>query len=88
MASTFITMSSVGFYATPSIGVPDNKCGSSLNKLSSFGSVSSSTFGRSQNVFLRRARSPRIYAAKNLYFNKDGSAIKRLQVSLSISLVV
>ncbi|KAG5517767.1 hypothetical protein RHGRI_038220 [Rhododendron griersonianum] len=73
MASTFITMSSVGSFAAPSIGVPDNKFGS-------FGSISSSSFGRSQNVFLRRARSPRINAmAKELYFNKDGSAIKRLQ---------
>lgn len=82
MASTFITMSSVGSFAAPSIGVPDNKFGS-------FGSISSSSFGRSQNVFLRRARSPRINAmAKELYFNKDGSAIKRLQVSISISFVV
>ncbi|KAI8526423.1 hypothetical protein RHMOL_Rhmol13G0306400 [Rhododendron molle] len=73
MASTFITMSSVGSFAAPSIGVPDNKFGS-------FGSISSSSFGRSQNVFLQRARSPRINAmAKELYFNKDGSAIKRLQ---------
>lgn len=67
MASTFIAMSSVG-----SIAAPSNKLASS-NKLS---------FGRRQNVALRKTRVPKIYAAKELHFNKDGDAVKKLQVSI------
>ncbi|GFZ18146.1 chaperonin 60 beta [Actinidia rufa] len=80
MASTFIASSSVGSFAATGTCVTDRKLGSSLNKSSSFGSISSRSFGRRQNVVLRRTRSPRITAmAKDLYFNKDGSAIKKLQ---------
>ncbi|MQL68241.1 hypothetical protein Taro_000501 [Colocasia esculenta] len=51
-------------------------------QLSSLASISSSSFSYSRrNVCLRRRRAaPRIQAmAKELYFNKDGSAIKKLQ---------
>lgn len=73
MASTFAGMSSAGPLAAPS---------TSSNKLSSVANISSSAFGSRRNVVLRKARSPKITAAaKELYFNKDGSAIKRLQVS-------
>ncbi|THG12527.1 hypothetical protein TEA_010753 [Camellia sinensis var. sinensis] len=80
MASTLAGMSSVGSLAAPSARVTDKKFATSLDKLSSFTSISSSLFGRRQNVALRRTPSPRINAmAKDLYFNKDGSAIKKLQ---------
>ncbi|KAF5937305.1 hypothetical protein HYC85_024811 [Camellia sinensis] len=80
MASTLAGTSSVGSLAAPSACVTDKKFATSLDKLSSFTSISSSLFGRRQNVTLRRTCSPRINAmAKELYFNKDGSAIKKLQ---------
>ncbi|THG19613.1 hypothetical protein TEA_019034 [Camellia sinensis var. sinensis] len=80
MASTLAGMSSVGSLAAPSARVTDKKLTTSLDKLSSFSSISSSSFSRRQNVALRRTPSPRINAmAKDLYFNKDGSAIKKLQ---------
>ncbi|KAM1759960.1 hypothetical protein ACFX12_002885 [Malus domestica] len=46
------------------------------------GSTTSSPLG--QNVALRRTRSPKICAmAKELHFNKDGSAIKKLQTGVN-----
>ena len=81
MASTFTAMSSVGSFVAPNGRVMDKKLTSSSNRLSSFASISSTTFGRRQNVVLRRTRLPKISAAKELHFNKDGSAIKKLQVS-------
>lgn len=76
MASTFAAMSSVGSLAAPSGRVVDKK----FQKLSSSSSISSCSFARRQNV-VRRTPSPRISAmAKELHFNKDGSAIKKLQV--------
>ncbi|GFP93734.1 rubisco large subunit-binding protein subunit beta chloroplastic [Phtheirospermum japonicum] len=80
MASTFAGMSSVGFLAAPGSRVLDDKLTTSSNKLSSVASISSSSFGRRKKVVLRKARSCQITAAaKDLYFNKDGSAIKKLQ---------
>lgn len=85
MASAFTTMSSVGSLAAPGGRGMDKKLATSSDRLSSYASISSSSFGRRQNVVLRRTRSPRINAmAKDLYFNKDGSAIKKLQVSLCV----
>lgn len=82
MASTFTAMSSVGSVGAPNAHVMDKKLTSS-KKLSSFANISASSFGRRQNVVLRRLRSPKICAmAKELHFNKDGSAIKKLQVNL------
>ena len=37
-----------------------------------------------KNVRLQRRANFRVKAAKELYFNKDGSAIKKLQVSFTI----
>lgn len=84
MASTFAAMSPIGSMVSPNGRMTDKKLASSSNKLSSFASISSSSFGRRQSVALRRTRSPKIYAAKDLHFNKDGLAIKKLQVSLSV----
>ena len=82
MASTFTAMSSVGSLAAPGCRVMDKKFASS-DKLSSSASISSFSFARRQNVMSQRNRSPKICAmAKELHFNKDGSAIKKLQVSL------
>lgn len=79
MASTFAAMTSVGSLAAPSSRVIDRK----FDNLSSRASISPFSFSRRHNVVLRRTRSPRICAmAKELHFNKDGSAIKKLQVSL------
>lgn len=70
MASTFSATSSMGSSLAPP-----------SNRLSSFVSISSSSFGRTQSIAQRKARFPKIYAAKQLHFNKDGTAIKKLQVS-------
>lgn len=63
----------------PNGRMTDKKRASSSNKLSSLASISSSSFGRRQSVALHRARTPKIYAAKDLHFNKDGYAMKKLQ---------
>nr|KJB76678.1 hypothetical protein B456_012G100200 [Gossypium raimondii] len=82
MASTFTTTSSVGSFVAPNGLVMDKKLSSSSNWLSSLASISSSSFLSRRNVVLRRSRLPKISAVKELHFNKDGSAIKKLQVSL------
>ena len=82
MASTFTAMSSVGSFVASNGRVMDKKLASSSNRLSSFASISSTSFASRQNVVLRRSRLPKISAAKELHFNKDGLAIKKLQVSL------
>ncbi|KAM0038647.1 putative chaperonin Cpn60/TCP-1 family, groEL-like apical domain superfamily [Helianthus debilis subsp. tardiflorus] len=78
MASTFAGVTAVGSLASSSNTT-------SSNKLSSFASISSTSFGRRQNLALRRApQSSQIKAAaKELYFNKDGSAIKKLQIGVN-----
>ncbi|KAH9625017.1 hypothetical protein KSS87_008085 [Heliosperma pusillum] len=76
MASTFTGISTVGTLATPT----PHKPLAYSNNLSSFASISSATLGRPHNVLPRKSRSLRINSmAKDLYFNKDGSAIKKLQ---------
>ncbi|XP_073139035.1 ruBisCO large subunit-binding protein subunit beta, chloroplastic-like [Henckelia pumila] len=81
MASSFVGMSSVGSLAAPGGRMMDEKLAVSSNKLSSLASFSASSLGRGKSaVLFRKARSPQITAAaKDLYFNKDGSAIKKLQ---------
>ncbi|KAK2992589.1 hypothetical protein RJ640_013209 [Escallonia rubra] len=84
MASTFAAMSSAGSLAAPGSRVMDKQLATSSNKLSSFATISSSSFGSRRNVVLRKSRSSRITAAaKELYFNKDGSAIKKLQTGVN-----
>ena len=86
MASSFATMSSVGYFTLSGSHTMDKKFLCSSRRLSSFASISSNSFGGGkQNVFLQKKCSPRVRAmAKELYFNKDGSAIKKLQVSLQL----
>ncbi|TYI07478.1 hypothetical protein ES332_A10G230300v1 [Gossypium tomentosum] len=83
MASTFTAMSSVGSFVAPNGLVMDKKLPSSSNRLSSLASISSSSFVSRRNVVLRRSRLPKISAAKELHFNKDGSAIKKLQTGVN-----
>ena len=83
-------MTSVGSLAAPCGRAMDKKAVSSAEKLSSFASTSSTfLLGRSQNVVLRKSRSAKINAmAKELYFNKDGSAIRKLQVAHALCMEV
>lgn len=76
MASTFTATSSIGSMVAPNGHKSDKKL---TNKLSS------SSFGRRQNVCPprpRRTGSAIVCAAKELHFNKDGTTIRRLQVSI------
>uniref|UniRef100_A0A1J3GMN7 Chaperonin 60 subunit beta 3, chloroplastic n=1 Tax=Noccaea caerulescens TaxID=107243 RepID=A0A1J3GMN7_NOCCA len=73
MASTFSATSSMGSSLAP----PPS------NRLSSLVSVSSNSFGKSQSFAQRKARFPKIYAAKQLHFNMDGTAIKKLQAGVN-----
>ncbi|XP_042000344.1 ruBisCO large subunit-binding protein subunit beta, chloroplastic-like isoform X2 [Salvia splendens] len=83
MASTFAGLSSVGSLAAPG-RVLDDKITVSSSRLSSLSSISASSLGRRKNVVLHKTRPSQITAAsKDLYFNKDGSAIKRLQVGVN-----
>lgn len=87
MASALSTISIVGSLAASNSLATDKKLSVSSNKLSQFSSLSSITStsfaSRRQHLHLQKRCSPKIRAmAKELYFNKDGSAIKKLQVSL------
>lgn len=81
MASAFGTISTVGLAAAPSSFAKEKRLSAS-EKLSSLASISSSSVSaRTQSVRLQKKHSSKIRAmAKELYFNKDGSAIKKLQV--------
>lgn len=86
MAATFYAMSTVGAIASPSNVRPNKKLFASEQKFSQFSSFSSispiAISGRTQSLcYLRRGNSKINAMAKELYFNKDGSAIKKLQVS-------
>ncbi|MFQ6649878.1 hypothetical protein Gotur_022720 [Gossypium turneri] len=70
MASAFPAMSSVGSFVSPNGLVMDKKLSSSSNRFR-------------RNVVLRRSRLPKISAAKELHFNNDGSAIKKLQTGVN-----
>lgn len=84
MASTFAGMSSVGSLAAPSSRVADNKFATSTNKLSSLASISPSSLTGRRNIALCKTRPLQISAAaRELYFNKDGSAIKKLQIGVN-----
>ena len=86
MASASYTLSTLGAIASPSNFRTDKKLLASKQKLSqfsSFASISSSSISsRRQSLGSLRRGNCKINAmAKELYFNKDGSAIKKLQVS-------
>ncbi|XP_019179236.1 PREDICTED: chaperonin 60 subunit beta 2, chloroplastic-like [Ipomoea nil] len=73
MTSTFAGMFSAGSLAPPSSCMKDNRL-----------AISSSSFGRRKNIVLCKTRPCQITAAaKELYFNKDGSAIKKLQIGVN-----
>ncbi|XP_071712154.1 ruBisCO large subunit-binding protein subunit beta, chloroplastic-like [Rutidosis leptorrhynchoides] len=79
--SSINPMMSIGTY-----GTLDAKLNTtSARSLSSFGSISSVPFtNRRRNVVLQRKVNLKVNAmAKELYFNKDGSAIKKLQAGVN-----
>ncbi|RZR76252.1 hypothetical protein BHM03_00000917 [Ensete ventricosum] len=87
MAATFYAMSTVGAIASPSNVRPNKKLLASKQKFSQFSSFSSispiAISSRRQSLCYSRRSNSKINAmAKELYFNKDGSAIKKLQVEL------
>ncbi|EEE64974.1 hypothetical protein OsJ_19883 [Oryza sativa Japonica Group] len=77
MASTFGATSTVGLMAAPT-GIVSDKKPSSLSSVSSV-----SVASRPRNARLQRKCNFRVKAAKELYFNKDGSAIKKLQTGVN-----
>ncbi|KAF6164242.1 hypothetical protein GIB67_010212 [Kingdonia uniflora] len=82
MASALTTISSVGFVAAPSSTIMDKKLANTY--LSSFGSISSISYtGRRQNAASQRRYSLKVRAAKELHFNKDGSATKKFQIGVN-----
>ncbi|KAJ0007937.1 hypothetical protein Pint_29685 [Pistacia integerrima] len=82
MASSFTATSSV---ASPCRGRMDDRILSSSSRLSSLASMSSSAFvGRRKDVNLQKRRSLKVKAmAKELHFNQDGDAIKKLQAGVN-----
>ncbi|GJQ93087.1 RuBisCO large subunit-binding protein subunit beta, chloroplastic [Tanacetum coccineum] len=74
-------MMSIGTFGTADTKISNT----STRSLSSFASISSAPFAsRRRNVVLQKKVSPKVKAmAKELYFNKDGSAIKKLQAGVN-----
>ncbi|CAA3023709.1 ru large subunit-binding subunit beta, chloroplastic [Olea europaea subsp. europaea] len=85
MASTFAALSSVGSIASTSAYIADKKFANTSETLSSFASITScASRVRSKNVVLRKRCNLKVQAmAKELHFNKDGSAIKKLQAGVN-----
>ncbi|XP_019198810.1 PREDICTED: ruBisCO large subunit-binding protein subunit beta, chloroplastic-like [Ipomoea nil] len=82
MASTFSAMSSLGAVVSASQTI-EKKSLKSSETLSSFASLSPNALGgRRKNVVLRKRSKVRAMA-KDLYFNTDGSAIKKLQAGVN-----
>ncbi|KAJ6836178.1 ruBisCO large subunit-binding protein subunit beta, chloroplastic [Iris pallida] len=82
MASYISTMS----FAAPSGLASDKKLLDSdkLSRFSSFASISATLCGRRQNSCLQKRCNLKIRAmAKELHFNKDGSAIRKLQTGVN-----
>ncbi|XP_024978921.1 ruBisCO large subunit-binding protein subunit beta, chloroplastic [Cynara cardunculus var. scolymus] len=77
-------LSSVGSFASPS-SKTNKTMTNSFETLSSFSSVSSSSLGHGRrNVVLQKRCSLKVKAmAKDIYLNKDGSAIKKLQAGVN-----
>ncbi|CAO2813364.1 unnamed protein product [Amaranthus hypochondriacus] len=85
MASSFVTMSSVGSLISVGSLSNEKKSISSLHKLSSLDCISSTFSKGNQNyVVLRKRHSFKINAAtKELHFNKNGAAIRKLQAGVN-----
>ncbi|WOG99195.1 hypothetical protein DCAR_0518543 [Daucus carota subsp. sativus] len=75
---------SVAALASPCTRMMDTKKATSFKSLSSFASVSSSSLQTRRNLVLHKKCSLKVRAmAKELHFNKDGSAIKKLQTGVN-----
>ncbi|KAJ0075223.1 hypothetical protein Patl1_34075 [Pistacia atlantica] len=85
MASSFTATSSVASLASPCRGRMDDRILSSSSRLSSLASISLSAFvGRRKDVNLQKRRSLKVKAmAKELHFNQDGDAVKKLQAGVN-----
>lgn len=85
MASSFVTMSAVGSLISMGSHSIDKRSFSSSHKLSSFDCISSSFSKNNQiNIVPRKRCSFKISAAtKKLHFNKNGSAIRKLQAGVN-----
>lgn len=84
MASTFTAMSCVGSLVSSSGLGGDKKLVSSSDALSSFASISSPLASWRKNVVLQKKLNCKVQAmAKELHFNKDGTAIKKLQAGVN-----
>lgn len=85
MASSFVTMSAVGSLISMGSHSIDKRSFSSSHKLSSFDCISSSFLKNNQiNIVPRKRCSFKISAAtKELHFNKNGSAIRKLQAGVN-----
>ncbi|RWV92664.1 hypothetical protein GW17_00044940 [Ensete ventricosum] len=85
MASTFSTMSTIGSLGAATCLHANKASAEKFSKFSSLASISSgSSSSRRQNLLTQKRCNSRIRAmAKELYFNKDGSAIKKLQTGVN-----
>ncbi|KAJ6793926.1 ruBisCO large subunit-binding protein subunit beta, chloroplastic-like [Iris pallida] len=88
MALAFSAMSTIGFVAAFGSFVTDKKISASSQKLSQFSSLASissrSLVGASLKLPPQRRCNLKTRAmAKELYFNKDGSALKKLQTGVN-----
>ncbi|GAB2225626.1 hypothetical protein Droror1_Dr00006423 [Drosera rotundifolia] len=85
MTSAFAAMSSVSSVGPSRRFVIDRKITGSSNQVPYFSPVPSNTFGgRRTNTFLKRGYPVKIRAsAKELHFNKNGSAIRKLQAGVN-----
>ncbi|KAG9152612.1 hypothetical protein Leryth_026746 [Lithospermum erythrorhizon] len=82
--ASLTAVSSVGSVAVTRSPAADKKL-RNVESLSSFASISSSSLGgRREKVVLQKRCSPKVQAmAKELHFNKDGSAIRKLQAGVN-----
>lgn len=85
MTSAFAAMSSVSSVGPSRSFLIDRKITGSSNQVPYFSPVPSNTFGgRRTNTFLKRGYPVKIRAsAKELHFNKNGSAIRKLQAGVN-----
>ncbi|KAF6152523.1 hypothetical protein GIB67_035093 [Kingdonia uniflora] len=82
MASALTTISSVGSVAAPSSTIIEKKLANTY--LPSFGSIFSISYtGRRENATSQRRCSIKVRSAKELHFNKDGSATKKFQIGVN-----
>ncbi|GAB4842282.1 hypothetical protein Ancab_012252 [Ancistrocladus abbreviatus] len=84
MASTLTTISSLSSLASSRSSTSENKILSSSSQVSSFVSISPSFSGSIRADVLKRSCTFKVKAsAKELHFNKDGSAVRKLQAGVN-----